>query len=343
MSFKEKLEDRTREADAIVKKFLPGGERQAENGLSGEASTLAGAPLSESLRGAETVVEAMRYSVEAGGKRLRPILLMETYRLFGGEHPEIAEPFAAAIEMIHTYSLIHDDLPAMDNDDYRRGRKTTHKVYGEAMGILAGDGLLNYAFETAASAWNLTAAAAQTLAVARAMQLLAVRPGISGMIGGQVMDLEMEDGIQDVTPDSLFQMFGKKTGALISCAMEMGCVLAGGSVSDQKKVAEIARLTGLAFQIQDDILDVTGDEAKLGKPLHSDEKNEKKTSVTLLGLEGAKAKSAELSEAAVRLMREVQQEQNQKLRQTAERQSAESSEYDGFLAELIEYLVHRDY
>ena len=233
--------------------------------------------------------------------------------------------FASALEMIHTYSLIHDDLPAMDNDDYRRGRLTSHKVYGEAMAILAGDGLLNYAYQVAAN--TLTVPGMEPNA-AKAMQLLAVRPGISGMLGGQVIDIEMEQGKQEVTFESLCHMYEMKTGALISCALEMGCVLAGGSEEQRQEMMEIARLVGLAFQVQDDILDVIGDPEKLGKPLYSDEKNQKTTCVTLLGMEEASRQVAEWSEEAIARMKKLEEQNGQ---------------YDGFLSALFAYLINRDH
>jgi len=274
----------------------------------------------------DSILEAMRYGVQAGGKRLRPVMLMEVCRMYKGQVSKQAEAYAAALEMIHTYSLIHDDLPAMDDDDYRRGRLTTHKVYGEAVGILAGDGLLNYAYQVAAE--TLTEPGADQQRMAAAMQLLATRPGISGMLGGQVIDIEMEEGKRKVTLDSLYQMYEKKTGALISSALEMGCVLGGGSEDDRKELAEIGRLTGLAFQVQDDILDVIGEEEKLGKPLHSDEKNQKTTCVTLLGLEGARQRVSEWSMEALHRMEQLE---------------AKHPEYDGFLSGLIAYLIHREY
>lgn len=278
-----------------------------------------------------TVLDAMNYSMQAGGKRLRPVMVLEAYRLFAGNDSEkqtgedMAGAFAAALEMIHTYSLIHDDLPAMDNDDYRRGRLTSHKVYGEAMAILAGDGLLNFAYQTAAE--TLTVAGMEQRA-ARALQLLTIRPGISGMLGGQVIDIEMEQGKQKVTFESLCQMYEKKTSALISCALEMGCVLAGGSDKQRLEMKEIGRLVGLAFQVQDDILDVTGDEAKLGKPLHSDEKNQKITCATLLGLEAASRQVSVWSQDAIQRMEQLE---------------VLNPDYDGFLSRLIAYLIDRDH
>ena len=201
------------------------------------------------------IMEAMGYSLLAGGKRLRPMLMKETYTLFGG-HSKVIEPFMAAIEMIHTYSLIHDDLPALDNDDYRRGQKTCHIVYGEDMAILAGDALLNYAYEVATKAFDL-AEKDQIMNVVEAIKILASKPGIYGMIGGQVADVELEG-----TPLSMEQILfihKNKTSALIEACMMIGAVLAGASKEDVLKMEECGEYIGLAFQIQDDILDLTGD------------------------------------------------------------------------------------
>ena len=230
----------------------------------------------------KTVLSAMNYSVKAGGKRLRPMLMAETYEMFGGADSSVIEPFMAAIEMIHTYSLIHDDLPALDNDDYRRGQKTCHIVYGEDMAILAGDALLNYAYEVATKAFDL-AEKDQIMNVVEAIKILASKPGIYGMIGGQVADVELEG-----TPLSMEQILfihKNKTSALIEACMMIGAVLAGASKEDVLKMEECGEYIGLAFQIQDDILDLTGDEEEIGKPVGSDEKNHKTTYVTLKGLE----------------------------------------------------------
>ena len=240
------------------------------------------------------IMEAMEYSLMAGGKRLRPVLMLEMYRLFGGKS-RVIEPFLAAIEMIHTYSLVHDDLPAMDNDDYRRGRKTTHIVYGEDMGILAGDALLNYALETACSAFG--AEGADCARVGRALCVLAEKAGIYGMIGGQVVDVK-ESGHQ-VSGEVLDFIYRLKTGALIESSMMIGAILAGAGEEQVKAAERIAEKIGLAFQIQDDILDVTGAEEVLGKPVHSDEKNEKTTYVTWKGIEEARRDVARLTDEAL--------------------------------------------
>lgn len=284
MNFDKELSTRVTEIENIIQNYLPEEE---------------GYP--------KTVLQAMNYSVLAGGKRLRPMLLMETFRLFGGEG-KLPEPFMAAIEMLHTYSLVHDDLPAMDNDEFRRGRKTTHVVYGEAMAILAGDGLLNYAFETALSAFHMAAQAEEEAkpalyaAIAEAMQIFAGKAGIYGMIGGQTADIEAEDSPECVTKELLLYIHEHKTAALIQSAMMIGAVLAGASKEDTGKIEKIAYNVGIAFQIQDDILDVTSSMEVLGKPVGSDEKNNKKTYVTLAGIEQSKQDVAEISQEAVNLL-----------------------------------------
>ena len=229
MNFKEEQKEKVEKIEAILREYLP-----EANGYQ------------------SVIMEAMEYSLMAGGKRLRPMLMMETYRLFGGE-TEVIYPFMAAMEMIHTYSLVHDDLPAMDNDEYRRGRKTTHIVYGEDMGILAGDALLNYAFETACKAFEQFPE--ESLRIGQAMRVLARKAGIYGMIGGQVVDVK-ESGHQ-IDEDVLDFIFRLKTGALIESAMMIGAILAGASKEDVKSMQKIAGKIGMAFQIQDDILDVT--------------------------------------------------------------------------------------
>lgn len=230
----------------------------------------------------KTVIDAMHYTFKAGGKRLRPMLMEETFRLFGGTG-KVIEPFMAAIEMIHTYSLIHDDLPALDNDDYRRGRKTAHVVYGEDMAILAGDALLNYAFETASKAFSMEEDPAKT---GRAFSILASKPGIHGMIGGQVADVQWTG--QQINLEQLLFIHKLKTSALIECSMMIGAVLAGASEEETEIVEQIGRNIGIAFQIQDDILDVTSTTQELGKPVGSDEEQGKVTYVSLKGLEEAK-------------------------------------------------------
>lgn len=264
------------------------------------------------------IMEAMGYSLMAGGKRLRPMLMMETYRLFQGSCKAI-RPFMAAIEMIHTYSLVHDDLPALDNDDYRRGRKTTHIVYGEDMGILAGDALLNYAFETAFRAFVTDPQ--DSLLIGRALGVLGKKAGIYGMIGGQVIDVKETGHV--VSKEVLDTIYVLKTSALIEASMMIGAIFGGASEEEVKKVEKIARCVGLAFQIQDDILDVTSTEEVLGKPIHSDEKNEKTTYVTLMGIEGAKKIVEEYSASAIDLLHQL-------------------SGKNEYLEQLLFELIHRD-
>lgn len=246
-----------------------------------------------------TVCEAMSYSVEAGGKRLRPMLMEETFRMFGG-NSDVVKPFMAAIEMIHTYSLIHDDLPALDNDDYRRGRQTSHVVFGEAMAILAGDALLNYAYETACKAFDMDDNVSK---VADAMKILARKPGVYGMLGGQVVDVEMTG--RSLTRNQLEYVYENKTGALIEASMMIGAVLAGATKEQVTAVERIASDIGMAFQVQDDILDVCGDSQVLGKPTMSDEENGKVTYVTIHGIEKSRQYVRELSERAVRELEET--------------------------------------
>lgn len=261
------------------------------------------------------VAEAMNYSVRAGGKRLRPMLMQETFLLCGGREEDrpFLEPFLAAVEMIHTYSLVHDDLPAMDNDEYRRGRKTAWAVYGEAMGVLAGDGLLNYAFETAMRAFECCGCTGKPVTslysdrehldrAARALYVLARKAGIHGMIGGQTADIEAEGQDFPVTEEQLLFIHEHKTAALIQAAMAVGGILAGAREEQIELLERCGYNLGVAFQIQDDILDVIGDSEELGKPVGSDEQNRKQTYVTLAGIERARADVAALSEEAVRIL-----------------------------------------
>jgi geranylgeranyl diphosphate synthase type II len=243
----------------------------------------------------------MNYSIRAGGKRVRPMLMLETFRLFKGEHCDIIYPFMAAIEMIHTYSLVHDDLPALDNDEYRRGRKTTHKEYGEAMAILAGDGLLTLAFETAAGAYDKVDekdidALIIYKRIMRAYKVLSMKAGIHGMIGGQVIDIEFVG--KSVTKERLDMMYLLKTGGLFEASMMIGAILAGASDKEVDIIESIAGDIGLAFQIKDDILDVVSSDLVLGKPVRSDEKNDKPTYVAIMDLEQAKKEVANVTEWA---------------------------------------------
>ena len=244
----------------------------------------------------ETVLKAMNYSVLSGGKRIRPQMMEQAYRLFGGSGKEI-EPFLAAIEMIHSYSLVHDDLPAMDNDTLRRGRPTTWTVYGEAMGILAGDGLLTYAFETCAKAFAMTEHPDR---VGNAIGILAQKAGISGMVGGQTVDVELTG--KPVSEEQLDFIYRLKTSALLEASLMIGAVLAGAEEEQVDRMEKVASDIGLAFQIQDDILDVTSTEEELGKPIGSDERNQKTTYVSLHGLSAAKAEVKRLSERAIKTL-----------------------------------------
>ena len=301
MTFKEELTKRTEEIEVLLKKAAP-----KEEGYQ------------------ETIFKAMNYSLMAGGKRLRPMLMKETYRLFGGSHEAVVHPFMAAIEMIHTYSLIHDDLPALDNDEYRRGRKTSHVVFGEAMAILAGDALMNYAFETASKAFDLAESEEEFHRIAKAVQILSSKPGIYGMIGGQVVDVEREG--QPLTKSVLDFIHELKTSALIECSMMIGAVLAGADDADVNKVEKVAKNIGISFQIQDDILDVTGTLEELGKKTHSDEKNNKTTYVTLFGIDGAMKEAERFSADAEKILEEISESNNLT---------------NPFLTELICQLVHR--
>lgn len=295
--FMEELQQKVEHINKVLEKFLPVEEGQQR-----------------------IIFEAMNYSVRAGGKRLRPILMEETYHMFGGSSAVI-EPFMAAIEMIHTYSLVHDDLPAMDNDEYRRGKKTTHAVYGEAMGILAGDALLNLAYETAAKAFGMEVADTR---VARAFAVLAKKAGVYGMVGGQVVDVESEKSDDcPITREKLDFIYRLKTGALIESSMMIGAILAGASSDEVSRVEQIAAKLGLAFQIQDDVLDVTSTLEVLGKPVGSDEKNNKATYVTFEGLDKAVSDVERISKEA-------------------EEQLDDLGYDDAFLKELFEYLIHRE-
>jgi len=270
VTFRDEWSKRTEEVQEILYQYLP-----EETGYQ------------------KTLLQAMNYSMQAGGKRLRPLLMQETYRLFGGTG-RIVEPFMAAMEMIHTHSLIHDDLPAMDNDEYRRGRKTTHIVYGEAMAILAGDGLLNLAYETASRAFEMEP---ENPAVGKAMAVLARKTGITGMIGGQSVDVEQSG--KDLSRGQLDFIYRLKTSALIEGSMMVGAILAGASADEAAQIEQVASDVGLAFQIRDDILDVTSTSQVLGKPINSDEKNHKTTYVTMEGLKKAEKDVKEISGRAI--------------------------------------------
>lgn len=296
LSFNQEFKEKTIEAESIIKEFLP-----KEEGLQ------------------KIICEAMNYSVLGGGKRLRPVMMKAAYELFGGSG-EVIKPFMAAIEMIHTYSLVHDDLPAMDNDDLRRGRATTHVKYNEALAILAGDGLLNYAFETAALAFDYDT---DPRLVAKALKILGRKAGIYGMIGGQTVDIESEAGNQAMNEETLMFIHKNKTAALIESSMMIGAVLAGASDEEVELVENIAYNIGIAFQIQDDILDVIGSEEILGKPIGSDAKNEKLTYVSLKGLDKAKEDVARISEEAIAAIKNFEKRGH-------------------FLSDLATYLIDRE-
>ncbi len=282
MNFDIMLERKVKEIESIIKGYLP-----EESGW------------------AKTVAEAMNYSVNVGGKRLRPMLMAETYRLFGGTD-SVIEPFMAAIEMIHTYSLLHDDLPAMDNDEYRRGKKTTWVVYGDAMAILAGDGLLNYAFETALRSFGMPGSDADRKA--KALSILAGKAGIYGMIGGQTADIEAEAMGDRVTQEQLLFIHEHKTAALVQAAMMVGAVLAGADDEQIRLVEKAAYEIGIAFQIQDDILDVTSSLETLGKPVGSDARNQKTTYVTLKGIQEASREQRQMSDHAIGMLRSLEED-----------------------------------
>ena len=271
--FEQSMAERVQRAEQILDRYLP-----AEEGYQ------------------KTIFEAVNYSVRAGGKRLRPILMREVYEMCGGTDSQVIEPFMAALEMIHTYSLVHDDLPAMDNDDYRRGMLTTHKKFGEDMGILAGDALLNYAYETAFKAF----VSGSTDRVAEALRVLGRKAGMYGMVGGQVVDVEENGKFVDET--TLLFVYETKTSALLEAAFMIGGILAGASQEQIQSLELSAKKLGIAFQIQDDILDVVGDEEKLGKPVHSDERNEKSTFAAIHGIQKSSEKVKEYTEEALEIL-----------------------------------------
>ena len=289
--FSAELSKRAEHVEDILKKFLPKEEGYAK-----------------------TVIEAMNYSLLAGGKRLRPVMMLESYKLFAGEDADeaVVEPFMAAMEMIHTYSLVHDDLPAMDNDEYRRGRKTTHAVYGAGMATLAGDALLNFAFETAingaVSGKKLSAYDADTdNRYFAALKVLSKKAGIYGMVGGQCADI-MAENATDVPKDEMSDILSyideNKTAALIESSLMIGAILGGASKDSVEAMEKAGSCVGIAFQIQDDILDIVGNQEEIGKPVGSDEKNNKSTYVSLNGMEAASAKVKELSEMAEEILKE---------------------------------------
>lgn len=296
MSFQDKLAKSQDEVNQIIKKYLP-----AEEGFQ------------------KVIFESMNYSIHVGGKRIRPILMLETYRAFGGNE-KLIEPFMVAMECIHTYSLVHDDLPAMDNDLYRRGQLTTHAKYGETLGILAGDALLNYAYEMIAKAFCTFPVNRN---MAEAFSILSEKAGVYGMVGGQVVDVTSDQlPSTEITKEKVDFIYSLKTGALIEASMMIGAKLAGASDQMVQQIEEIASKLGLAFQIQDDILDVTSTLEELGKPIGSDEKNHKPTYVTFRGIEMAAKDVERLSLEAI-----------------AEMESLPMNY--AYLKELFIYLIHR--
>ena len=298
MSFEIELKDRILRTEEIISSYLPEPEDFGSK-----------------------VMEAMDYSFLAGGKRIRPMLMMETHILCGGDGRLIA-PFMAALEMIHTYSLVHDDLPAMDGDELRRGKPTTWMQFDEAVAILAGDGLLNYSCEVACLAFNLAESPDDFAAIASALKILYHHSGIYGMIGGQCADIEAENS-QNVTEEMITYIHMHKTAALIRAAMCIGAVLAGADEDTIMKLDHAAECIGLAFQIQDDLLDITSDEETLGKPVGSDARNNKTTYVTLHGIMGSRMKVEELSNEALDIIRNI-------------------NHRNVFLEELVEWMINRD-
>ena len=296
-NFKEQLSKETSCIDNIIEKYLP-----------------------EAKGHAEYIKSAMDYSVEAGGKRIRPMIMLETYKLCNGTNEEELYPFMAALEMIHTYSLVHDDLPAMDNDDYRRGKL---KKFGEDFGILAGDGLLNLAYETMLSAIHKAAKTGDAQAVLRysaAADVIANKAGVDGMVGGQSLDVMLTD--KPMNEEQLDYIFRLKTGALIEAAFMAGGIIAGCDENVTKLLEETGYNIGFAFQIKDDILDVTSTQEVLGKPVLSDERNNKTTYVTLYGMEKAEKDTADMSVKALETLKTIG--------------------HNEYLEDLITMLIHRD-
>ena len=293
MSFSEQVYNKSEEINKIIEEYLP-----KEEGLQ------------------KVIFEAMNYSVNVGGKRLRPMLMMESAGMFNGINKDVYM-FMAAIEIIHTYSLVHDDLPAMDNDDYRRGQLTTHKKYGHAMGVLTGDALLNYAYEICA---ECIVNSEKPDRAAKAFAILSRKAGVFGMVGGQTVDVTLTGKNIDV--DALNFIYDLKTGALIEAALMCGAVLAGANDDEVTVMETVGHCIGRAFQIQDDILDVISTSEELGKPVLSDEKNNKTTYVTLYGVEKASEIVGEISKEAINSINAIEGKND-------------------FLQDLINYLITR--
>lgn len=295
MEFKQALKQRAEYVENLLKEYMP-----KEEGYQ------------------KTIIESMNYSLDAGGKRLRPILTLEACKVVGGNIKDVI-PFAMAIEMIHTYSLIHDDLPALDNDDLRRGKKTNHIVYGEDMAILAGDALLNYAFEVMLSNSIDKENPNKYL---KAINEIAKTSGIYGMIGGQVVDIQSEN--QQITKDKLDYIHNNKTAAIIIGCMRAGAIIGNATQEELEKITKYAKNIGLSFQIVDDILDVVGDESKLGKKVGSDIENNKSTYPSLFGLEKSKHIAYEL------------------IKEAKENINSINTDTD-FLNNLADYIIDREY
>ena len=276
MNFHDELNARVEKINALMEEILP-----------------------KNVGPQEYLMEAMRYSVLGGGKRLRPMLMSETGKLFSENADKSLKYFMAAIELIHSYSLVHDDMPCIDNDEYRRGRKTTHAVYGEATALLAGDGLLNFAYETAALGIKESD---DIKKAARAFEILSNKAGIKGMVGGQAVDVRAEKENKKISGEELLFIHENKTAALIEASMMIGGVLSGASEDDVLRLEEAASKIGIAFQIRDDILDVEGSFEELGKPIGSDESSGKATYVSLFGLGKAKEDVEKYSEDALNIL-----------------------------------------
>lgn len=287
--FGREQEKLTREIEEILARYLPPKEGQADT-MPGEDDILLPLPVSE----------AMTYAMMSGGKRIRPLLMFLSFDLFGGKNKEMLYPFLAAIEMIHTYSLIHDDLPAMDNDTMRRGKKTCHVVYGEAMAILAGDGLLNRAYETALLASEACQGPQDMIRLILALRVLTTKAGIRGMVGGQAIDVASEGQEVKEAQKVLYFIQENKTAALIEAALMCGAILADARVEAVDMMERIGSRIGRAFQIRDDILDVTGEDAALGKSTGKDAAQHKLTHVSLYGMEKAAKDLAHLTEEALK-------------------------------------------
>lgn len=295
MNFNQSLEEKVKYVENLLSEYMPKAEGYQK-----------------------TVIEAMNYSLSAGGKRLRPILTLEACKIVGGNEEDVI-PFAMAIEMIHTYSLIHDDLPALDNDDFRRGRPTNHKVYGDAMAILAGDALLNYAYEVMLSNSINKKNPEKYL---KAINEIATSAGIYGMIGGQVVDVESED--EKIEKEKLDFIHMNKTAAIMVGCMRAGAIIGDASEEHLEEITKYAKNIGLSFQIVDDILDIVGDESKLGKSVGSDIENNKSTYPSLLGLEKSKEIANNLIEEAKNSIKKL-------------------SDDTEFLNGLAEYIIAREY